>query len=583
VVETPSSSRPAWVYKRDGRLVPFDPDKISQALFAATESLGRPNAFLARELTEGVLHFLTGGLEGAIPTTSQVADTVAKVVRELGQPALAQAFADGRKQRSGEPGGSTRKPEIVLRLSPDDPPAAVLSSCLRAYGLEAVYSRDLVAAHREGLITLTGLETPLQLSSWVLDPATHQAISANVSGTLLGAVHQAHRWTGQRLVLDGPEHALALAGPAAASAVADFSRELGLGLRSAGLDAVVNLNPALPPVWADHLAEGPLFAGRRPAPEPETLAALAEGLLEALLAGGDGGPPVRVDWHLGERDFAAPAAGRLLRLARLGLAHPGLAFAFDRPRKPVHLAEGLDRRHDAVLLTVGLHLPRLAELTGDRPDPEIFLHKLGNLARLALSAAPQKRTFLRRHHPGPQGVTRGFLLDRARLVVTPVGLEAAVRTLAGGPLCGPRAGLELARSALQQLQEVFRREGPGYQLDACLDGAGSLALEPQPAPHPWPIATTCAGLTPWDPTAVPRHQLRAAGVLHAVAGAGTAAVLIPPDRPLPAEEAAELLRFAGWHTEVVRLRFLRPAAPGRQLAAPWEAGSSESAAAGHGS
>ena len=41
---------PAWVQKRDGRLEPFDADKISRALFAASESLGRPDAFLAREL-----------------------------------------------------------------------------------------------------------------------------------------------------------------------------------------------------------------------------------------------------------------------------------------------------------------------------------------------------------------------------------------------------------------------------------------------------------------------------------------------------------------------------------------------------
>src|SRR5205823_1043448 len=80
--------------KRDGRLVPFEPDRISQALFAASEALGRPDAFLARELADGVLHFV--GREfaaGDTPTTGQIADLVAKVTRELGQPALAQAFA----------------------------------------------------------------------------------------------------------------------------------------------------------------------------------------------------------------------------------------------------------------------------------------------------------------------------------------------------------------------------------------------------------------------------------------------------------------------------------------------------------
>src|SRR4051795_9952581 len=84
---------PAWVSKRDGRLVPFEADKISRALFAATEGLGRPDAFLARELADGAVHFLAAECEGQIPTTQQIAEVVVKVVRELGHPALAAAFA----------------------------------------------------------------------------------------------------------------------------------------------------------------------------------------------------------------------------------------------------------------------------------------------------------------------------------------------------------------------------------------------------------------------------------------------------------------------------------------------------------
>ena len=87
---SPPLAAPAWVYKRDGRLVPFDADKISQSLFAAGERLGRPDAFLARELTDGIVHFLAAEADGKIPRTAQLADLVAKVVRELGQPALAR-------------------------------------------------------------------------------------------------------------------------------------------------------------------------------------------------------------------------------------------------------------------------------------------------------------------------------------------------------------------------------------------------------------------------------------------------------------------------------------------------------------
>ena len=62
-----SSKTPTWIAKRDGRLVPFEADKISRALFAATESLGRPDAFLARELTDGIVHFLAAESDGAVP------------------------------------------------------------------------------------------------------------------------------------------------------------------------------------------------------------------------------------------------------------------------------------------------------------------------------------------------------------------------------------------------------------------------------------------------------------------------------------------------------------------------------------
>ena len=100
-MERPSSSLTpfAWVYKRDGRLVPFEADKISRSLFAASESADRPDAFLARELTDSILHFLSVEVTDVAPSTAQIAELVIKIVRELGQPALARAYADANLQR----------------------------------------------------------------------------------------------------------------------------------------------------------------------------------------------------------------------------------------------------------------------------------------------------------------------------------------------------------------------------------------------------------------------------------------------------------------------------------------------------
>ena len=98
-----SPALPAWVRKRDGGTQPFDADKINRALFAATETLGRPDAFVARELTDSVLHFLAAETDGGIVSAEQVFETLVKVVRELGQPQLAAAFVDHRGQRRGAP------------------------------------------------------------------------------------------------------------------------------------------------------------------------------------------------------------------------------------------------------------------------------------------------------------------------------------------------------------------------------------------------------------------------------------------------------------------------------------------------
>src|SRR5262245_3860724 len=288
---------PAWVAKRDGRWVPFEADKISRALFAAGEALGEPDPFRARELADGVVHFLAAESEGQPPTTEQIEEVVIKVVRELGQPALAEAFAAHARRRhrgprpAAPPGG-----EVVVRFAPGSPLPAVLDECARAYTLQTVFARDLAAAHGAGLLVLTGLTTPGELEGCVLGPP------AQVGDDLAGAVESLRRFAGQFIALDGPEHRLPRGGGDARS----LAEGLAVGLRRSGLRAVVNLNAA-PPSWADVLAPGPLFAAPKGL-APEEFAGRADALFEEVLGTGRGA--VRVDWHLAERDFQPEAFGR---------------------------------------------------------------------------------------------------------------------------------------------------------------------------------------------------------------------------------------------------------------------------------
>jgi hypothetical protein len=604
----------AWVHKRDGRLVPFDADRISRSLFAAGESLGRPDAFASRELTDSILHFLSAEASGTTPTTAQIAELIIKVVRELGQPALAKAFAEAqtRKAESGKQAeedqrqsgawtGATQRWDALpdFRSAPSantgptplqlaqwveglPSPASLAwrtaSACLHDYALREVYARDLVAAQADGLLTLTGLEAPLELAAQVL------GVAGTGSTDLVQMVEEARSVAGEYLALDGPEYLLARPGTAR-DAVRSLSRELAIGLRITHLQAVINLNSALPPPWAGALAAGPLFEGHRQGPEAKQIAAILDQLLEHLLVPDAFGSAIRVDWHLGERDFLEDKIAGLLRLARRALEGAPLAFVFDRPRRPVTLAEGLDRQHPAVLLTVGLHLPRLLEQSGSPIDPPSFLRKLGSLARLALSAATQKREFLRRRTSSRPNVNRGFVLDRARLVVVPVGLNHVTQQLLGHGFCSEGPARQFALQVVNGLRSVLEKDAQPCVLDTCVDSTLSHRLtpadhggeEPLDGSQIWPISDgrwppsmEVAGLTPWDANATAKDQLQSASPLHAAAGMGTVALLVTEERPLSAEELVRLLRYAWQQTEVSRVRLVRQVPQPRQLTAPWE-------------
>lgn len=546
---------PSWIVKRNGQLVPFEADKISRALFAATETIGQPDAFVARELTDAVLHFLASECADTPPSTAQVAELVVKVVRELGHPALAQAFADfARRRQPAEtppaPLGTSRTAPFLEQLTrwveADADPLALAwrtaSAVMSEYSLRTVFARDLAAAHADGLLRLGGLEAPLELAGCVLD-------SPAPTGSWLEAIEQARARAGIFLAIDAPEHTLAaLPG---SEAVASFLGELRLALKATGLRAVVNLNCALPPSWADDLAPGPLFAGQRQAPTAADLARLADALLDGLA--GSGGS-IRIDWHLAERDLGAEGEGRLLRVVRRVAEGAPIALVFDRPRRPVPLAEGIDRRQPAALMLVGVDLCRLAEQPGVGADPVRFLNKLGSLTRLALSAGAQKRDFLRRHGRGRPGLTRGFLLDRARLVVVPIGLERLARSLIGQDICSGGEGLEFARKVLHRLRDALCEDGRHRLLETCLDSAPGFTLDDAP-PGP-PVMRRAAGVTAWDAAAPPRHQVWAAGLLHAGADTGTAAILLGETGISP-EEIVALLRQVWEQSDVVRLCFVR--------------------------
>jgi hypothetical protein len=562
---------PAWVQKRGGRLEPFDTDKISRSLFAATESCGRPDAFLARELTDGALHFLARDLEGSTPNTGQISEMVAKVVRELGQPVVAMAFMEFARSRSrtarkalqsaaqtsSDEGGdrSAARIGIAAERHPIDLVRRMGETALREFSLGEVFSRDIVAAQRDGFVSLDGLEAPFQLQGAVLPRQSRD------KGTLesLEAINQV---TGRWLAIDAPELEV---GDGNSDRIQEYTRELLWGLRACGLKAILNLNSESLPLWAGEIAGGPLFpAGTQPTNRTNRKAT-AISLLERLVNAGKGRELVRVDWHCGEGDLESADFAKNLPKVPVD----AVCYVFDRRQQAVALAEGLDRQHQGYLLAVGIHLPRLAEQPSVRRDPTLFLKKLESLARLAISAGIQKREFLRRS--GANALSSGYVLERAQLVVVPIGLQAIVRILSGRELGDRGKGGELGREILGRLHEVLQRDGGRQRLEARLDSSPQLDLPTVQADRQTRSDDRgLAGLTTWRPGVSPADQIIGGGELHEANGGGTAFVVLTENEAPSGDEIAAWLQLVWRETSLVRIRFLRGGRTPTQLMAPWE-------------
>ena len=88
------------IVKRDGRQVPFDPSKITDAIYKAAQVLGGNDREMAEELTQKVIAYLTDELHETRPAVEQVQDAVEKVLIENGHARTAKEFILYRAERT---------------------------------------------------------------------------------------------------------------------------------------------------------------------------------------------------------------------------------------------------------------------------------------------------------------------------------------------------------------------------------------------------------------------------------------------------------------------------------------------------
>jgi len=502
---TESRRLPSWIVRPDGVREPFDAEAVFRTLFHATSQLGDPDTFRARELADAVLHFLAESEPGETAECDSLRDTVVKVVRELGHVSLARLLAESPDPPVTEDGAATD-----------------------------IFPPEIIAAERSGLLALGDCWHGPVLAGSVVVP---QLPGGGVLPGMLQALQEARRHTGGYVAIDSPEY-LFRTSPSP-GAIHDWVAELREGLRRTGLRAVVNLNCRTPPAWAV-TSTGGLFPPDAQAQVDSTRQRISLSLLGELAAGEP--DLIRVDWHLCDSDLHSDLRPRLLHVCARIREGATVGFVPDRPRRVVALAEGLDREHPAVVSVVGARVDGLARylLRSMSRQEEALMRAMSSLASLARSAGNSRLRYLRAN--ALAGVAPGFLLDRGRLLVVPLGLRWAVQT-------GMRDVADETDAQQQLLRALF---GGVSQMPSL---GPPTVLDSAPPGSDLPPADEAA-----EPAmrATPQNQLRRAASLQGDTQTGTAVILLPAGFASDVADLAGLIEYAYRLRGLVRYRFVPP-------------------------
>lgn len=95
------SSELAYVVKRTGAVVPFNPDRITNAIYRAAVAVGGRDRSIAENLTQQVINLLRASTPpDKTPTVEEIQDLVEKVLIENGHAKVAKAYILYREERA---------------------------------------------------------------------------------------------------------------------------------------------------------------------------------------------------------------------------------------------------------------------------------------------------------------------------------------------------------------------------------------------------------------------------------------------------------------------------------------------------
>ena len=159
------------IRKRDGREVPFDPSKITEAIFKAAQAQGGQNYQKALELTLEVMRVLGEQYEGNVFSVEDVQDVVEKVLIENGHARTAKAYILYRAQRTRYREGKSELMDVVEEIlketnrenanvgnSPSAKMLQIASAASKQYYLDRLIPPEFSSAHRQGDIHIHDLD-----------------------------------------------------------------------------------------------------------------------------------------------------------------------------------------------------------------------------------------------------------------------------------------------------------------------------------------------------------------------------------------------------------------------------------------
>ncbi len=505
---------------RDGRLVPFESERIESSIRRAIADAALLDSPLARELSHAVGHFLRTAHANPVDA-GEIVEMVEKVLRETGHRDIALAYASGRARSSAadEPRGAIapaapmfpskatierllfRGGEPAHGLSPESPvevAAALGSRMLGEYLLEEVFPDPVREAHRAGDLHLHDLDSPLRLLRTRIDAARIPAGSrAGFFGELLAEARRLLPFTSEAIEVHGLPVGVALHAKEQGVAVGEAAAELRATIARIENLAALDPRPAarfafeipfLPCSTREENA-GDLF--QDPHDPLDTTLRFLEGFESAARAlpverGLEPRPhpdraTARFELVLSEETFRERRlAGALERL--LGILPPAADLGFRIESGSAVTDESARDAVPAVAGKVTLDLPRIALAmvrAGERePGP-----RLEHVVRVACRAARARASFLASLRLAGGAEPPGFAhrggarsTGRPAHAIGVLGLAEAVRVVTGRSLGDGGEGASQGKAWLESIDRALsaaRRSGdpPIHVEESASDGA----------------------------------------------------------------------------------------------------------------